>query len=117
MAVLDALPGIEVEILVDGEPLKEYADEGLEDDPKSVKCYIEAVTGKGFQVQLKVSKGTQITRQAMNFHTYVDGNFANGKTILARKFQDRDYAISSKGRPVGLNQVQDYCFSELEMGN
>ena len=61
MAVLDAVPGLKVEVFVDGVPLQEYDDddteaERFEDDtdgdalPDTVTKYVEATSGAHFKI-------------------------------------------------------------------
>ncbi|KAF2872366.1 hypothetical protein BDV95DRAFT_661569 [Massariosphaeria phaeospora] len=55
MAILPDCPGLEVKIVVDGEPLKEYEDDGTP-APKSVTKYIEAVSDAKFEINYAFNK-------------------------------------------------------------
>lgn len=75
MAVLDDLPGIEVTVRVNCEPLKEYKaknDEIQRSDPairehqakKTVTKYIRAVTGANFTVNMDISRDLRVKTYA-----------------------------------------------------
>ncbi|ESZ92160.1 hypothetical protein SBOR_7455 [Sclerotinia borealis F-4128] len=91
MAILDSLPGIEVTICVDGEPLLEYEnneddieigiDEGVDEDVTkhqrsvTVKNYIESTAGSFFGIQCSVEDSYRYTGDCteIGFHQIVDG--------------------------------------------
>jgi hypothetical protein len=53
MAILDAVPALEFQILVDGQPLPEYENEEEPQDEDTVTKYIEAQSGKEFASKYK----------------------------------------------------------------
>ncbi|CZT25421.1 uncharacterized protein RCC_11153 [Ramularia collo-cygni] len=114
MAILDTLPGVEIEILVDGEPLEEYADNDSEDQLNTNMCYVEAVTGKVFEVRIKVEGGVEITRDTAEFNISIDGVLEAAPLIPSHRFATRYYERRAEGRNVGGGKQQKFCFSEIE---
>lgn len=116
MAIVEDLPGVEVEILVDGKPLNEYLDDDAEDYSDTHTCYVEAMTGKIFQIRLKVEKGVKITRQLIAFDIIVDGKLAHWPFMYASTIKSRAVEEISLGRYASSSKLQRYCFAELETG-
>lgn len=55
MAIADSLPGVKIEVIVDGSALKEYEEpdaEDNEDEQGTVTRYIEAESAKVFAVSI-----------------------------------------------------------------
>lgn len=77
MAILNELPGIEVAICVDDQPLQEHEDEddheaapgpvGAYQASKTVFKYIEAVTDKEFSIKFAVKAGYQFDCPTLGF--------------------------------------------------
>jgi hypothetical protein len=93
MAILDALPGIEVTVCTEGEPMREYDTENavitLEDaaivthqQNATVTKYIESVTYQVFTINLEVQGLFKLDSPALAFEGYVDGNWI--KTVSWR---------------------------------
>lgn len=85
MAILDALPGVEVSILINGQSVEEYVDAGEEVDgplaSKTVVKYIEAISDAEFAVKASVLPAFRVHMQAMSdlaFQVYIDGKWAAG---------------------------------------
>jgi hypothetical protein len=55
MAITRASPGIQVEVLVEGEPLKEYDDEDEEVTADKVTKFIEAKSGSEFKIRWTIT--------------------------------------------------------------
>lgn len=117
MAIIESLPGVEVTIVADGKPLKEYVDGDVEGELKSMRCYIEAVTGKLFEIRMKVAKGTKITRNRIDFKIAIDGQWVGTPRSRRSKIAREDTERISEGRNVGGGKLQKYRFSELETGD
>ncbi|KAI1632447.1 hypothetical protein F4809DRAFT_653298 [Biscogniauxia mediterranea] len=89
MAILESVPGIEVQVLVRGQPLQEYGDNNSPDvttrDPMSspVICkYIESTDNAEFAIFTKVPNYTWGYRNHMLFVSiYIDGNWVSKKLI------------------------------------
>jgi hypothetical protein len=54
MAIFPDVPGLQAEIVVDGEPLREYEDDGDDTEPGTVTKYIEALSDKEFVLKYTV---------------------------------------------------------------
>jgi hypothetical protein len=53
MAIIDAIPGLKAEVIVNNTPLQEYPDPDTSIDPKKTTTYIEAQSGCTFHVLVK----------------------------------------------------------------
>jgi hypothetical protein len=72
MAILDAVPGLEFQILVDGQPLPEYENEEEPQDDDTVTKYIEAQSGKKFAIKYKFNNSFH-RKHHVRVNVYVDG--------------------------------------------
>jgi len=97
MAIFDFLPGFEVTVNVDGEPLKEYNDNEDEIIPgevgkyqasKTVAKYIELVTGKGFTIKLSVGHPYKM-RDHLSFTIMADGVCIDRFLLLKQTYNIR----------------------------
>ncbi|KFX99241.1 hypothetical protein V490_01888 [Pseudogymnoascus sp. VKM F-3557] len=86
MAVIDEVPGLDVSIWMNGQPVKEYEDAGEEIDgplaSKSVVKYIEAISDTEFAVNfsvLPVFKEHRQTKDDLLFKAQVDGKWYSGR--------------------------------------
>jgi hypothetical protein len=117
MVNLEEFPGISVTVCVEGKPLKEYSDDAITDEDGTVIRYIEAVTGKNFEVHLGVEKGTNITRSHIGCHVRVDGSFVGYPLILKSNFSKANFNKIIDGRYVDADTVQKLSFATLDTGN
>jgi hypothetical protein len=53
MAIIDAIPGLTVEVIVNNIPLREYPDPEADAGPKQATTYIEAHSGSTFWILTK----------------------------------------------------------------
>lgn len=118
MAVLDNLPGVTVDIIVDGSPLREYPGEDLRQSSKEAACYVEAVDGKNFAIRVKVEKGTRITREALSCQVEIDGEMVllSCSTIAVNSVVPTDQQFTLLGRRNGPKSIEKFMFRELETG-
>ncbi|SMQ55671.1 unnamed protein product [Zymoseptoria tritici ST99CH_3D7] len=114
MAIIEAFPGISATICVDGKPLKEYIDDAIEDDEGESIRYIEAVSGKKFEVFLGVQKGTKITRSMVVCHISIDGNWVAGPVIDGKLFVNADLKRIIEGKEIEDGKVQNFEFVVLD---
>lgn len=56
MAILPVQGGVEVNVLVDGEPLREFDDDEAVDKPNKTFKYLEAPSGSTFNIRVTVKK-------------------------------------------------------------
>ncbi|KAK3706739.1 hypothetical protein LTR37_012584 [Vermiconidia calcicola] len=73
MAIIDDLPGVRVEIMVDGNVLKEYEDHDLEEDERTITRYVEAVSGQVFAVAVTLPPDCQFKGDFIVFRIHTDG--------------------------------------------
>jgi hypothetical protein len=83
MAVLDLVPGLEVTICVDSQPLEEYPDDEYEEVPngeaeqhkatRTVTRYIESTSEKEFAVHLSAAKGYVMDCDGILWRITIDG--------------------------------------------
>jgi len=115
MAVTDKHPGLEVEVVVDGAPLKEYNDDDS-NDQEIVSKYIEAQSGAEFAVRSTFTApfprghGVQIAVR-------VDG------TTRRYGYESSDLYGRQGHTCTGISYQQDgiwyeqkYCFTTLNIG-
>lgn len=85
MAVLDSVPGLEVDILVDDEPLDEYEDPGQPETLDTVTKWTEAETGKQFE--LRYAFDNTPLNEGVLFQISIDNNEWHGNHLLdTRKY-------------------------------
>lgn len=117
MAINDVLPGVEVTIAVDGQPLREYIDANQEEDDKTVTRYIEAKAGQKFSVVMKTSRNVKFLGDILTFCISIDGQRVDKSTrgkaeVLAQAFK----VNISEGLRVSPTKLLPYCFANLETG-
>jgi hypothetical protein len=82
MAVLDELPGLEVQIIVNRTPVKEYDDDEEEVVDKTVTRYIEAESEAEFEVRLKFQSMFNISaKHSVAAEVLLDGKYGNGVVL------------------------------------
>ena len=83
------LKDIKVAIVINGQELKEYDDEDVDnDDQNSVSKYVEAISDAEFRIITSAPSWYQFTSDAVRMKIYVDGAFiAHGlfRKILANR--------------------------------
>jgi hypothetical protein len=131
MAVLDDLPGIEVDVRINGEPLVEY-DDDEEYQPqgdevpehrkaKTVSKYIKSETDAEFTVNLSVNRRYNFECPSIDFLTSVDGIAVS--CILVRKStyleRKKSWKYASKGYTSRdlirkTKTIQNFKFAKVE---
>jgi cytochrome c oxidase assembly protein Cox11 len=81
MAVIDILPGVEVEVVVGETALKEYEDSDTEEEECTVTRYIEVQPGQTFAILCKVLPEFDFIGDCICFDFYVDGQKIEGKIV------------------------------------
>ncbi|GIZ44174.1 hypothetical protein CKM354_000737800 [Cercospora kikuchii] len=76
MAINDVFPGIEVAVMVDGEPLQEYTETAFEPEEKTVTRYVEAKSNQTFAMRISVAEGTPMKGNCLTFYIHIDGKRA-----------------------------------------
>lgn len=125
MAVLEVLPGVEVTICVDEEPLEEYDAENDEiehddediiehQEERTVTKYIEATTAKAFMVQLAVQDPFKMDCASIQFYTEVDGKWIDSTLMLKEDYHDEGEDWKEEVRGPINRQGQNVVVSTLE---
>lgn len=111
MAILDDLPGVEVDIIVNGEALKQYEDTELQEDKRTVTRYIEAVAGQVFAVRTTLSPDFKFRGDSLSVQV-----FADGKKVDCVCMTEDNKEYSSEGMDVSPGLICKFRFSNLETG-
>jgi hypothetical protein len=128
MAVFDFIRGLKVEINVDGVAVQEYDDNEEEDDDlvgakqyqasRSVNKYVEAISGKNFEVVITVGPPYTFDCPTLMFEVIVDG-----KNVAQPLFESSTYNRTNSNpfpvsgvmiEEVGKDVLKPFKFSEIE---
>lgn len=111
MAINEALPGVEITITVAGQPLQEYTEADVDEEPGTVTRYIEATSGQVFEIKVKVDRNAVLKGSHLEFQFYVDGKWIDG--VLENRVH-RPY--SCKGCEIASGVMRLCRFDVLETG-
>ncbi|KAK5130485.1 hypothetical protein LTR08_002007 [Meristemomyces frigidus] len=114
MAVTEELPDVDVSVFVDGVALKEYHDTDVEEEARTVTRYIEATSGKSFEVHIKVNKSCKFLGNCIAFGIYVDGEGAVCPLIQKKICCKSGETNVSMGINISPTQLTRYIFTSLE---
>ena len=115
------LKDIKVAITIDGQELREYDDEEVDnDDQNSVSKYVEAASDVEFQIMTSAPTSYQFTSDAVRMNVYMDGAFVDA-FLLAKGSVGRVHAwhaCSSGARTFDGNRwtVEPFKFREITAG-
>ena len=119
MAVIDEVPGLKVEIVVNRDPVLEYKNNDEEAKPGRVTKYIEATSGVEFRLDYTFSNFTA-THGVCAF-IELDGKPAEGSF-----WRKSDLEGCLNGEPIPINGARsfengqyierNFCFSEVYTG-
>lgn len=89
MAVSEALPGVEVTVNVASQPLQEYIEIGVPDEPRTTTRYIEATSNQAFEIHAKIPEDTTFDGDCLRVDIRVDDKWIdafafNPKGVLSR---------------------------------
>jgi hypothetical protein len=116
MAIHSDYPGLNVQIIVNGQPLPEYVDNDEPSSPKGSTQYVEAKSGSEFMVNASFSP--PFPAADVSFKIKLDGNTV--KTSL----RDKSTLLTANGHSFGgaLSKSGDnwfeakFCFAALDIG-
>jgi hypothetical protein len=118
MAVLDAYPGIKVQIVVNGAPLQEYDDDDDESaTPNTVTKYVEAVSGAEFQIQHDITQPWP--QHEMLLECIVDQHKVVGAVLNKGNYRGSSYRYVKEGAisyKEGHQFIQRFRFAQLSIG-
>lgn len=82
MAILKRLPGVEVTITVDNEPLQEYEPKKETDPYDSVTRYVQTQPDQNFEIKIVTNQGS--TRGAgLKYEITIDANIADANVVTS----------------------------------
>ncbi|KAH7094843.1 hypothetical protein FB567DRAFT_586195 [Paraphoma chrysanthemicola] len=114
MAVHPDYPDLQVEVTVDGKPLKEYVNPDETDDPDTITRYIEAVSGAEFALSLAFGDKFP-TKHDIGFEIEIDGNEVES-SYSAKESLPKVAVIKGAESLVKSKWVlQHFAFSELRI--
>lgn len=127
MAVVDAVPGVEVSIWINGQPVTEYEDVGEEVDgpmaPKTVVKYIEAISDTEFGVNvsvLPIFKEHKQTKDDLLIKAKVDGRWDAGRFMKFGKSNTRPWKVLLEGVTgadvLGKGTMSPFKFAAINIG-
>jgi len=122
MAVLDELPGLEVQIIVNKTPVKEYDDNEEEVVDKTVTRYIEAESEAEFEVRLKFQSMFNISaKHSVAAEVLLDGKYGNGVVLrkekeLSLRYTELYTIASATEVEAGKYFDRNFCFLKLDTG-
>jgi hypothetical protein len=122
MAIIDAIPGLEVRVMVDGKPLREYLQlsDHNDDDEKYATRYIVAEPGKAFSVDVKRKAAFRMGGPRFDIAIWLslDGNYVMGDflernttRVFCRKLSTAEIQVSP-----GEWVEKNFVFSDLVFG-
>ena len=111
MAITDTAPGLEVTILVDGKPLKEYRNADDPDEEGTITRWIEAADGKNFVVHIKAGKNFKYKAEVLGCTIYTDGNRVSSPLI-----RPSESSATREGCHLPGDRLAKFRFSDLETG-
>jgi hypothetical protein len=116
MAVLPSYPGLEAEIIIDGDALTEYRDDERT-PPQTVCKYVEAKSGAVFEIHYTFLPPFPADR-AVTMKVHLDGRPMDEPLIRTDElFEARGHICAGSLSTNGVDKnVQRFCFSELEIG-
>ena len=113
MAVTEHLPGVTITVVVDGVDLKEYRDADIQEETRTITRYIEAVSGKNFEIYITLDKDCEFFGEDLSFRICVDGKWTH--TPLMNKSAIGTPRVSF-GIRVAETRLTKYMFTSLQTG-
>lgn len=115
MAVIDILPGVQIELKANGTALKEYEDHNPKEGVRTVTRYVEVISGQEFVVSIKLLPNFVFRSDCVLFDLHADGGFTDTVAIGRAQFDSGGTSFESQGRTSG-DWLQRYRFATLETG-
>ncbi len=115
MAISDDVPGLKINITVEGVALREHEDPhgtGTEDE-RTVTRYVEAGSWQVFAVSIELLPEFKYVGDCIGFEIYADGVLCDDPIIRA---SDASQTHVNEGVPLSTGKVNKYTFAELHAG-
>jgi len=126
MAIIPIFDPIEVEILVNNQPVTEYSDPDTDDNAfdqveRQVTKYIEAKTGATFTVRYKIATTVRLFHGDVDLVmcVYIDDKYMDAH-VISRTSMQRDIVTTLTGHrytaPNGQWFERSFSFNQLSIG-
>lgn len=112
MAVSEALPGVEVTVNVAGQPLREYIEVGVPDEPGTTTRYIEATSNQAFEIHAKLPEDTAFRGDCLRVDYRVDDKWIDAVGFNPEGALSR----ACKGQKLPYGQIKLLRWDVLESG-
>lgn len=113
MVISDDLPGVQIELVVEGVALKEYEESEPEECERTVTRYVEAASGATFAIKASILPGFEFKGQCLELSFFTDGDWTDA--IIIDKY-DEDKSYLSEGMEGGEGSIYKYRFASIETG-
>lgn len=116
MAVLPSCPEINVEVVVNGEALKEYEDDEESTTRTKVTKYVEAASETNFEIRYAIAP-RHSSRHGVRVRIGIDGRHMCG-TIHRRKNFHGTHSLNGASSRLasGKHGMSKFRFTELDIG-
>lgn len=117
MAVIEALPGVEVTIEVDGQPLREYSDADSDEaeNPRTVIRYVEDQNDQVFRIACTVTPRFKFEGDLVCFPSRVDGQEFHSKVIKERHVLESSKTVYREGYRPTQESLKRFTFNAIEL--
>ncbi|KAK5250346.1 hypothetical protein LTR16_005983 [Cryomyces antarcticus] len=116
MAILEDVPGIEVAITVNGNDLKEYEEDDIVNEPKTVTKYIEATSGVNFGIRYSVARRFPMKGDCITFSMYLDNEKCGSSVVTKASVNTSSSQHCKYGRNEADSKLRRFMFAALETG-
>ncbi|KAK5005815.1 hypothetical protein LTR60_006144 [Cryomyces antarcticus] len=117
MAILEDVPGIEVAITVNGNDLKEYEEDDIVNEPKTVTKYIEATSGVNFGIRYSVARRFPMKGDCITFSMYLDNEKCGSSVVTKASVNTSSSQHCKYGRNEADSKLRRFMFAALETGS
>lgn len=116
MAVLDTVPGLEVQVVVRDQPLHEYEDCDVHVPKDTIERYVEAQTNANFEIRYSFAQPFP-TDRAVSMLITIDGNDVDEPLLRPSELFDiKGHTSSGPVYKSGLWKVRKYRFRGIRIG-
>ena len=116
MAIIYEVPGVEVQIVVNGDPLQEYQDRDADIAPKAAECYVEAHSNAQYEIHYSFQAPFPGNRP-VSMKVSVDGKDLDEPMIRPSElFDPKGHTSYGPVSQQAMRWVeQNYSFSEIDI--
>lgn len=115
MAVIDTVPGLEIQILVKNQPVKEYADEESDQSAKTV--YIQTEPGTEFKILFKFTKNFDFQNHDAILTASADGECVACKAFIRSQLEGREFDQEISGRKYVESDQRSWKFQKIRFAD